>query len=64
MILGENNQIISDATSTGENNQIISDATSTSDTMKKHFVRITKKLRLKPKETETKSPIIPEILHK
>ena len=36
-----------------ENDQIISDETTIADTMNKHFVNITKKLKLKPTETET-----------
>ena len=36
-----------------ENDQIIFDETTIADTIKKHFVNITKKLKLKPTETET-----------
>ena len=36
-----------------ENDQIISDETTIADTMNKHFVIITKKLKLKPTKTET-----------
>ena len=35
-----------------ENDQIISDETNLADTLKKHFVNITKKSKHKPKETE------------
>ena len=37
----------------GENDQIISNETTIADTMNKHLVDITKKLKLKPPETET-----------
>ena len=36
-----------------ENDQIISDETTIADTMNKHFVITTKKLKLKPTETQT-----------
>ena len=48
----------------GENDQIISNETITADTMNKHFVNITKKLELKPTETETNELSLSEILDK
>ena len=36
-----------------ENDEIMSNETTIADTMNKHFVNITKKLKLKPTETET-----------
>ena len=45
-----------------ENDQIISDETTIADTMNKHFVNITKKLKLKPTETETNELTLSEIL--
>ena len=42
--------------SLSESDQIISDETTIADTMNKHFVNITKKLKLKPTETETNEP--------
>ena len=48
----------------GENDQIISNETITADTMNKHFVNITKKLKLKPTETETNELSLSEILDK
>ena len=47
-----------------ENNQIISDETTSADTMNKYFVNITKKLKLKQTETEINEPSLPEILDK
>ena len=48
----------------GENDQIISNETITADTMNKHFVNITKKLELKPTETATNELSLSEILDK
>ena len=45
-----------------ENDQIISDETTIADTMTKHFVNITKKLKLKSTETETNELLLSEIL--
>ena len=46
----------------GENNQIISDETTIAATMKKHLVIITRKLKLKPTEIETNEFTLSEIL--
>ena len=45
-----------------EKDQIISYETTVADTMKKYFVNITKKLKLKLTETETNELILSEIL--
>ena len=47
-----------------ENDQIISDVTTIADTMNKYFVKITKKLKFKPTETEIKELSPSEILDK
>ena len=47
-----------------ENDQIISDETTTADTMNKYFVSITKKLKLKQWETEINELSLSEILNK
>ena len=39
-----------------ENDQIISDETTIADAVNNYFVNITKKLKLKPTETETEGP--------
>ena len=44
-----------------ENDQIISEETTIADTMNKHFVNITKKLKLKPIETEINELTLSEI---
>ena len=43
-------------------NQIISDETTIVDAINKHFVKITKKLKLRPTETETNELTLSEIL--
>ena len=45
-----------------EKDEIISYETTVADTMKKYFVNITKKLKLKLTETETNELILSEIL--
>ena len=45
-----------------ENDHIISDEVTIAVTMNKHFVNITKKLKLKPTETETNELKLSEIL--
>ena len=45
-----------------ENDHIISDEVTIGVTMNKHFVNITKKLKLKPTETETNELKLSEIL--
>ena len=47
-----------------ENDQIISDETTTADTMNKYFVSITNKLKLKQLETEINELSLSEILNK
>ena len=47
-----------------ENDQIISDETTIADTMNKHFVNITKKLKLKQTETEINELSLSKILDK
>ena len=47
-----------------ENDQLISDETIITDTMNKHIVNITKKLKLKPTKTATKELALSEILYK
>ena len=47
-----------------ENDQVISDETTIADTMNKYVVPITKKLKLKPRETETNELSLSEILDK
>ena len=47
-----------------ENDQKLSDGTTIADTMNKHFVNITKKLKLKPTETITNELKMSEILDK
>ena len=47
-----------------ESDQIISDEATIADTMNKHFVKITKKLKLKQSETEINEVSLPQILNK
>ena len=47
-----------------ENDQIISDETTIADTMNKHFVNVTKKLKLKPTEIVTNELTLSEILNR
>ena len=47
-----------------ENDQIISDETTITDTMNKYFVNMSKKLKLKPTETEINHFSLSEILDK
>ena len=47
-----------------KNDQIISDQTAVADIMNKYLVNITKKLKLKPTETELNEPLLSEILDK
>ena len=47
-----------------ESDQIISDEATIADTMNKHFVNITKKLKLKQSETEINEVSLSQILDK
>ena len=47
-----------------ESDQIISDEATIADTMNKHFVKITKKLKFKQSETEINEVSLPQILDK
>ena len=47
-----------------ESDQILSDEATIADTMNKHFVNITKKLKLKQSETEINEVSLPQILDK
>ena len=47
-----------------ENDEIVSEETAIADTMNKYFVNITRKLKLKPTETEINEFSLSEILDK